>query len=103
VHLYFTSNFTQVIFNPAFGSIESLAQCGINIYGMVPIDHDPAARNADIDAQIKMTSLLVVLVRQFDDHSTGSDAIKELFKLFEPVTDMIFQCIGVVCSIVSDL
>ena len=73
-----TVKLAHIILKLAPGSIEGIAQCHINIFMMVVVDHNLMPRYADINADVVLLALVMVLVRLFHHHTAGGDVIEEL-------------------------
>jgi len=58
---------------------------------MVAVDHDLAARHADVDAHIELFALVMMFVRHFNYYPAGHDVIEEFVELARLVTDVCFQ------------
>jgi len=85
------TDFARVVLKLAFGCIERIAQGHIDIFGMIAVNHDLAARHANIEAHIEMLALLMVLVRHLDHYPAGHDAVEKFIELVRLVTDVRFQ------------
>jgi hypothetical protein len=87
VQLYRTSALASVVFEPAVGGVESVADRDMRILmrvvrTAVAADDNLGAGNGEIDVDLKDVALLVPPAAGFDDNPAGGDPVEELVELF---------------------